>query len=352
MEVLESGARRWGDTVPMHIGEVVLPSAFVEGSVATLIGDDPDGDHIARAAGSTMTAFAAYRRSKVIYRLNEHLASSILEARWPGIYPMEQFRLPHNGMVIEVPPAAMRILAERNGALLDLPSEAIATGLSTYLAWNQFICYYDLEMSHGQDAYSSPKLVLRIGRPIPEHDQVYGAGRLSLTELGTLDDAWDEFISSADLLWDSAQLPLPSNQPCKTSGVDDRQHLFRLLLNSILYIQGDDDVVAAIHPGAHPTKTSKNPTKARRFQDLATPQVFDVGIRFGATVEHWEIEKPSTGGEAAGKTVRSHLRAAHAHLYWTGPGSKVARVRYLPPIKVKGGYQDLEAPVVVVRDVK
>ncbi len=354
MEHLEAQAPSWARETNLHMGEVVLPSSFVEQSVVEIIGDAPDVEKIAIAASSTMTSFSAYRRTKIIYRLNENLAWDLLNAKWPGEYPIEQFRLPHNGMVIEVPPTIMRHLADLNGALNDLPPEQFFDGLNTYISWNHFICYYDLGWDAGQDGSFSPGLVLRVGRPLPSSDQVYAAGKFSLSGFSTIDEAWADFVIAADHLWDSMG-QVPPSQHSGTTGVDDRQHVFRLLLNAILYIQGNDDVVALIHPGSRPPKSSKSPVKARRFQDLADPHLLEVGNRYGAMIERWEIadqNKFGPEGEASGRTVRPHLRAAHAHLYWIGPGKKVARVRFLPPIKVKGGYQEIEASTVVIRNVK
>jgi len=41
------------------------------------------------------------------------------------------------------------------------------------------------------------------------------------------------------------------------------------------------------------------------------------------------------------------MRRAHSHLYWTGAGRAVPKVRFLLPISVKGGavVEEPEAPV-------
>ena len=355
MAHLETLVPRWTREQLLIHREVTLPGPFVEEYLRNLIGAEPYLEQIVMRDSASMTAYSAYRRTKIIYRLNEHLAWALLEAKWPGAYPLDQLRLPHNGMVIDVPPQIMRHLAGVNGALTDLSPEEFAIGLSTYKSWNQFICYYDLESLQDQDRTSSPRIAIRVGRlGIPDSERVYAAGKFPLQGCKTLDESWRQFVARADDMWAQHGCEPPSKQ-MSTAGVDDRLPLFRLLLNAILYIQGDDDVVATVHPGQRPTKSSKNPVKARRFQDLAIPRTFEVGSRYGAMIERWEIEEGKelgAEGEDTGRTVRPHLRAAHAHLYWTGPGRTEARVRFLPPIKVKGGFENIEAPVVVVKHVR
>ncbi|MGH7985545.1 MAG: hypothetical protein ACREQX_04580 [Candidatus Binataceae bacterium] len=42
-------------------------------------------------------------------------------------------------------------------------------------------------------------------------------------------------------------------------------------------------------------------------------------------------------GDPSGRHLRSHMRRAHSHLYWTGQGREVQRVRFLLPVAVRGG---------------
>jgi hypothetical protein len=65
--------------------------------------------------------------------------------------------------------------------------------------------------------------------------------------------------------------------------------------------------------------------------------VHGVGRSFTRAIERWELEHTSEVSGPTGRTVRPHLRRAHAHLYWTGEGRKSPRVRFLLPVSVKGG---------------
>jgi len=71
--------------------------------------------------------------------------------------------------------------------------------------------------------------------------------------------------------------------------------------------------------------------------NLEEPAVQAVGRGFTRAIERWEIEHPRESDDLKGYTVRPHMRRAHPHLYWTGEGRALPRVRFLLPISVKGG---------------
>lgn len=121
----------------------------------------------------------------------------------------------------------------------------------------------------------------------------------------------------------------------------------------MLYISGAEDVVAQVHPGTKP-KTSPNPAKARRFADLGGENIYRVGDHYASAIERWEQEeaRANPGAAAEGRSVRPHVRSAHAHLYWTGPGRTTPVVRFLPPIPVKGGVGVGERDVVSITHVR
>ena len=48
-------------------------------------------------------------------------------------------------------------------------------------------------------------------------------------------------------------------------------------------------------------------------------------------------------------SVRPHIRKAHWHLYWTGPGKSIPKTKWILPIFVKGGSADIPT---VIRPVK
>jgi hypothetical protein len=62
---------------------------------------------------------------------------------------------------------------------------------------------------------------------------------------------------------------------------------------------------------------------------------YAVGSELTRPIERWEIGHRGDPGVETARTVRPHMRNAHSHLYWTGVGRAVPRVRFLLPISVK-----------------
>ncbi len=81
-----------------------------------------------------------------------------------------------------------------------------------------------------------------------------------------------------------------------------------------------------------------------RWADIREPTVWDVGVTYRKALERWEIQQTQEiASGSSGRSVRPHLRRAHSHLYWTGPGRTEPRVRFLLPIPVKGKPEEEEA---------
>jgi hypothetical protein len=109
-------------------------------------------------------------------------------------------------------------------------------------------------------------------------------------------------------------------------------------LTILLYLAGEPDVVRIAHPGEKPLiKPTVKKRDPERYKDLREPVIHAVGKSFTHAIERWEIEHPRESGDPTGRTMRPHLRRAHAHLYWTGQGRQTPRLRFLLPISVKGG---------------
>jgi hypothetical protein len=137
----------------------------------------------------------------------------------------------------------------------------------------------------------------------------------------------------------------------------DRLGDLRLVINALLYITGSDDIVSQIVPrragrrhspvdgGGHRARC-KAAAATRRTVDLAAVQVHDVGAIYASAIRRYirdlEHDAGAEGSDAgvvssSGRSVRPHIRAPHSHLYWTGPGRTVPRVRFIAPVFVRGG---------------
>lgn len=72
------------------------------------------------------------------------------------------------------------------------------------------------------------------------------------------------------------------------------------------------------------------------------PKVVTVGYAVGAGLRAWCKARGDAERAAAAdpdRHVRPHVRRAHPHLYWTGPGRTVPRVRWVWPVRVNAHLQ-------------
>lgn len=80
------------------------------------------------------------------------------------------------------------------------------------------------------------------------------------------------------------------------------------------------------------------------------PKVFDVGIRIGVSLKAARLARSGGGtGQPTGRRMAPHVRRAHPHTYWCGPGRTERRIKWLFPILVNVHGQDL--PVTTVHAV-
>ncbi|MBF6329792.1 hypothetical protein [Nocardia transvalensis] len=91
--------------------------------------------------------------------------------------------------------------------------------------------------------------------------------------------------------------------------------------------------------------------KKRRTQGVMSTVIdlgFDVGPKLLAAQE---AATNSEAGLGSGRRIRSHIRRAHWHTYWTGPhDEQVADVRWLHPILVNPVDRDPSRPTVIDAD--
>lgn len=65
------------------------------------------------------------------------------------------------------------------------------------------------------------------------------------------------------------------------------------------------------------------------------PRVVVVGYAVGAGLRAWRrTQSLGAASGGMGRPMRPHIRRAHPHLFWTGEGRKIPRVRWLWPIRI------------------
>jgi len=305
--------------------EVLLPEAVPWNLLALReaesqgepIGDRLSGDGTILA--NSVACWAAYREAKTLYRVEPLLAEALARTPWPDRIPTEALRLPSRCPVLSLPWQGQTIHV---AAHYDLLTTAEASGrLELRLSGLQGDVWPPLSILHlvGADLAACVRYNIIVTQELVEARRVPFEDRRSDEELYAL--------SHSDLAG--------------------------LVLTLLLYLGGEPDVVRQVHPRAKPAREARMQRREpERWKDLRSPALFAVGTAYRTAVERWEIEQRRAPGEPTGRTVRPHVRRAHAHLYWTETGRQVPRVWFLLPIPVKGAVVAAEAPRITEHAVR
>lgn len=124
---------------------------------------------------------------------------------------------------------------------------------------------------------------------------------------------------------------------------------FMFLLQVILYLASDKpDIVVTSKPRAARSASTSRVAKK--------PSITSVGVSYGASVrslkKHYvrDSEGSTTSTTSVGrKRPVAHMRRAHWHLFWTGPGRKVPKVRWVSAFQAGGHEESKNAVVHVVK---
>jgi hypothetical protein len=296
-------------SLPRLPPEVLLPGAIPWNLLAMREADargDPIGDRLSREGtilANSVACWAAYRESKTVYAVEPLLADALARTAWPDAVPTEALRLPSRCPVLSLPWQGEPVHV---AAHYDLLTMAEASGRLELrlsgLQGDQWVMFSVLHLV-GEDFAACARDAAIVTAELQESRTIPGEDRIPDAEL----------------------YPLVHND------------LAGLVLTVLLYLAGEPDLVRQVHPGAKPTRDARMQRREpERWKDLRAPSLFAVGTTYRAAVERWEEERQREEGEATGRTIRPHVRRAHAHLYWTGTGRQIPRIRFLLPIPVKG----------------
>ena len=258
--------------------------------------------------------WAAYRNAKTVWRIEPCLIEALSDCPWPDETPMTAIRLPSRCPVLEWPG----------------PDGPIVVSA----------CY---DLLTGQE--STGKLELRL-QWLQEHRWVPLA--ILYTDAPTVSAALEQAQAAAlDAAHTLQGVSIGGGAPF-------RSDLTRMAVILLLYLSGEPDVVKTVHPGAKPHRDARIRRKdPERWADIREPTVWDVGIEYREALERWEIERArEMATHSSDRSVRPHMRRAHAHLYWTGPGRTEPRVRFLLPIAVKGKQVEEEAATPIIQSIR
>lgn len=114
-------------------------------------------------------------------------------------------------------------------------------------------------------------------------------------------------------------------------------------LNLLIYLCSDE-----------PDLDRAQPVPRRRgrtsVQTASYPDAISVGPHIGAAIRNTAAHRASAAPTGTGSRKRPHIRRAHWHLYWTGQGRTVPRVKWISPMFINADHAD--AHTTTIRPVK
>ncbi|MBZ0170288.1 MAG: hypothetical protein K8F29_12710 [Kofleriaceae bacterium] len=292
--------------------QVVCPGSLLLNWLAVTRPGLSDLEQIAMA--EDLLVWAAYRDAKTVWRIEPCLLDALSDCPWPDETPMTAIRLPSRCPVLEWQGPEGPIVVS---ACYDLLTGQEGTGkLELRLQWLHEQRWLPLAILYNDAPTLSAALEQAQAVALDAARQVQGA-------------------------------PLDIEAPF-------RSDLARMALILLLYLSGEPDMVKTVHPGAKPHRDVRMRRKdPERWADIREPTVWDVGVEYRKALERWEIEQTrEIATHASDRSVRPHMRRAHAHLYWTGPGRTEPRVRFVLPIAVKGKQVEEEAATPIIQSIR
>lgn len=283
----------------------------------------PDADGadqmLQHAEGLEYIAMRGYAEDKRIYRPDHMLIESLMDVAVKPETPMALFKgLPSLTVGIELPRrTAVGVFTTREFlvSLYDVKPEEMANGPRTMAILANF----------GPEVGFRPITVLDLRetfRLFPTASYSNQEPVLEIRESGEVGIDSTAMMGAAESLASAYHSPTIK--------------MVHLILNLLLYMLGSDDLVTIIR-AQRKNLAKREPREAQRIRELQDPHVFGVGAKWGKAIQHWIAEMSLTqGGPKSGRHVAPHIRAAHPHLYWTGPGRTTPVVKFLLPISVKG----------------
>ena len=309
---------------------VQYPLAFTQ-AYAWPAGEDnpPPGSSMSQTP-HLLHVFGNYKQTRTVYTIDRTLLHHLVDMKWPKKIRLEAAALP------------------KNGCVLDFPAHE-AFGVENIQGNDrvQVICTYNLN-AEGELEILLSALCLRWNAE-GSRDLVTLGSLTAWLEMRspTLEDAILNFVISIHDAYEAGiSEPTGLGEPFnkKQQANEDRpfttnwQRYLKTVLTVLLYINGNNDLLELKQP---PDPGSKNNARRRRLgkiqpltETTVPPRHFLVGRTFASTIQRWD-EQERADATKTGRSIRPHLRAAHAHKYWIGKGRTQQRVRFLMPVSVK-----------------
>ena len=247
---------------------------------------------------SILSAMSAWRVTQTVYRFDADLYASLIATPVEKLPVELLYRLPQWCVYIETPGIT--------------PADDAAAGYEQY----GFFAHLEYDANTGNPEL---RLLLDVDH---RHQPLLIPVVLHLTHT-TISDAIQSALLSARQA-SGVNIPLPA----ATKLAADAAPLVSLLLYLCSAQPDYGDKAPPQNP--QPKKTKKG----LRLFPPSRPTVMDVGVRIGAALRAGQNSTAASSATGQGGSKRPHVRRAHWHLYWTGPGRSVPKLNWIPPVGV------------------
>jgi hypothetical protein len=305
-----------------------------------------------------ITFFSSWRQEKRVYRLTSEIADGLRHAQWPAQFPTSHLMPPASAVVLEVPSSDS---TQPSRTLL------VHLNLSLWDTFNGSLSLWIMELCTTSSARAHPdlRLISAIDLDGTTLDEAFEKTRARAQK----EAAETEQFLNASGMFHQEITPFLS---ARVLPLAERNSDVKLVINALLYIAHSEDVVADVlnqqtwRAGKTVAERAREGHKApalashkqTRAINLAPAKIHTVGVRFSQEIARYlrdeatDWSQESDAGSATQRKVRPHMRAPHMHLYWTGEGRQIPRIRFIAPVFVGGGEQAEESPTPVVRRVR
>lgn len=334
----DANVAHFGPSVAAFVDTLTNEGSFSEDPRKLLpVGTPPAMLNILLSGAQSMANIRWWRSNRIVYTVDSHLLDEIQNTDPEYVVPAGLVRmLPHPNPYIALPDP------------VDLPIPRPASESETTRYCGAFVTAVSaLRAPCRTDDPDAVALNLTLaGRVLGAN----GRWKRSSYGEGCLDAAWARISLNAEAqplgqIIEEATARFRRGTG-NTPGVSDSATIVETLISRI--------VPLLIYLCAENAERRTTPTVAtKRRADGGTrpgkpPRVIEHGYWLGPALlaarreyERHEAVQPT------GVKRRSHIRRAHPHTYWTGPGRTVPVIRWLAPIPVNQTSEDATKPTVV-----
>lgn len=293
--------------------------------------DVRDVDHIS----DTIFTSVYWNRYKKIYQFNPAFVHYLSETEAGEIHSDLLKRLPFDSFYISF---GGEVLTDEDR--LNLPEWAEpAIGMFVHIYIHDETLHLKTSGKNVRVTYVDYALGL-VGRNGTTFNLFCGARNGTVMQDAMSIDNWDEEMRES----------FGITTPEKVNEIRERQKLqkpfFMIALNACQYLCASNAEIRDL-------KVSKKDKPVISVNGKKTPvsvQVSNVGYYIGKRFEKMYAESVGDGTRAgaSGTKKRPHVRRAHWHHYWTGPGRTVLQVKWLEPIFVMGEENNIKTAIHAV----